>query len=64
VNSDPNQAVRRLAALCLAHGSPHRDTITLLSGLGDDDDQERELRATAKRVAGSLRRKAGPARQF
>ena len=62
VNSDPNEAVRRLAALCLANGSPHRDTITLLSGLGDDDDQGRELRATAKRVANQLRRKAGPAR--
>ena len=30
VNSDPNDAVRRLAALCLTNGSPHRDTIVLL----------------------------------
>src|SRR6266700_4966768 len=26
-NSDPNQAVRRLAVLCLRNGSPQRDTI-------------------------------------
>ncbi|MDQ4018608.1 MAG: hypothetical protein M3188_02090, partial [Actinomycetota bacterium] len=27
-SADPNQAVRRLAILCLKNGSPHRDTIT------------------------------------
>ena len=62
VNSDGNEAVRRLAALCLANGSPHRDTIVLLDHLGDDDDLSTELRAVAKRVAGTLKRKAAAAR--
>jgi HEAT repeats len=57
-NSDPNQAVRRLALVCLRNGSPQRDTIVLLNGLCDDDEQEPELRATAKRVATALKKKA------
>ena len=55
--ADSNQAVRRLAILCLKNGSPHRDTITLLEGLADDDRLERELRETASKVAATLRRK-------
>jgi hypothetical protein len=50
--------VRRLAALCLRNGSPQRDTIVLLEHLADDDDESRELRATAKRVAQELRRRS------
>jgi HEAT repeat protein len=57
-NSDPNQAVRRLAIVCLRNGSPQRDTIVLLNGLAEDDEQDEELRAAAKKVAGLLRRKA------
>jgi HEAT repeat protein len=59
-NSDENAAVRRLAVVCLKNGSPQRDTVVLLEGIADDDEQERELRATAKRVAALLRKKAGP----
>lgn len=58
VNSDSNAAVRRLAVIALRHGSPQRDSIVLLSGIGDDDDQERELRAAAKKVAAELTQKA------
>jgi HEAT repeat protein len=58
--SDGNQAVRRLAVLCLRNGSPQRETIVLLSGLADDDDQEQELRNAARTVAGELRKRAGP----
>lgn len=58
--SDDNQAVRRLAVLCLRNGSPQRETIVLLSGIADDDDQEQELRNTARTVAGDLRKRAGP----
>lgn len=58
--SDGNQAVRRLAVLCLRNGSPQRETIVLLSGIADDDDQEQELRNTARTVAGDLRKRAGP----
>ena len=57
-SGDPNQAVRRLAILCLRNGSPQRDTIVLLHGLSDDDNQDQELRATAKRTAAGLRKKA------
>jgi hypothetical protein len=56
-NADPNAAVRRLAVLSLKNGSPHRDTIGLLAGLAEDDRQDRELRAAAKRVADVLRRR-------
>ncbi len=61
-NSDGNQAVRRLAVLCLRNGSPQRDTIVLLSGLADSDEQEPELKATAGRVAAALRKKAATRR--
>lgn len=58
ITSDSNSTVRRLAILCLKNGSPHRDTITLLEGLADDDEQDRELREAAKRVAALLTKKS------
>jgi HEAT repeat protein len=57
-NSDPNQAVRRLAIVCLRNGSPQRDTMVLLQGLAEDDEQDAQLRETAKRVAAGLKKKA------
>ena len=60
--SDPNSAVRRLAITCLKNGSPLRDTIGLLAGLGDDDRQDGDVRAAATRVAATLKKKAGPSR--
>jgi hypothetical protein len=56
--SDPNAAVRRLAIMCLKNGSPHRDTIVMLEGIAQDDEQDRELRETAKRVAAFLTKKS------
>jgi hypothetical protein len=56
--SDPNRAVQRLAVVCLRNGSPQRDTIVLLDGLADDEEQERELRVSAKQVAALLKKKA------
>ena len=58
-SSDPNQAVRRLAIVCLRNGSPQRETVVLLNGLADDEDQEPELRKTARVVAAELRKRAG-----
>ncbi len=55
---DENQAVRRLAILCLDHGSPQRETILLLNSLADDDEQARELRAAARKIAEALRKRA------
>jgi HEAT repeat protein len=57
--SDANQAVRRLAIVCLRNGSPQRETIVLLNGLAEDDDQEPELRKSARTVAAELRKRAG-----
>ena len=59
---DGNQAVRRLAVLCLKNGSPQRETILLLNALADDEEQDRELRAAAGKIGETLRKK-GAARR-
>lgn len=56
--NDGNTAVRRLAIVCLKNGSPQRETILVLNGLADDDEQESELRKTAKTVAATLTKRA------
>jgi HEAT repeat protein len=60
LSSDGNQAVRRLAVLCLRNGSPQRETIVLLNGLAEDEEQELELRKAARAVASELKKRAGP----
>jgi HEAT repeat protein len=60
VTTDANQAVRRLAVMCLRHGSPQRETIVLLNGLAGDDEQEAELRNAARTTAADLKKRAGP----
>jgi HEAT repeat protein len=62
VARDGNDAVRRLAVVALRNGSSQRDTIAILAALADDDEQGRELREAAAKVAQALRRKAGPAK--
>ena len=57
VTHDGNEAVRRLAVVALKNGSPRPDTIQILASLGDDDEQPRELREAATKVAQALRRK-------
>jgi len=57
VTRDGNDAVRRLAIVALKNGSPQRDTIQILASLGEDDEQSRELREAAAKVAQLLRRK-------
>ena len=56
---DPNQAVRRLAMVALRNGSPQRDTILILRGLAESDEEEQELKAVAARVAAALKKRAG-----
>src|SRR5215468_921100 len=58
-STDPNQAVRRLAIVCLRNGSPQRETIVLLNGLAEDDEQEPALRQAACAVASELKKRAG-----
>jgi hypothetical protein len=57
LTSDGNAAVQRLAAVCLSHGSPERQTIVLLEHLSEDDEQPAELQAVAKKVAQTLKKK-------
>ena len=54
---DGNEAVRRLAVMALKNGSPQPATIQILQSLGDDDEQPRELREAAAKVAALLKRK-------
>ncbi len=58
VVNDGNEAVRRLGVIALKNGSSRPDTIQILSSLADDDEQPRELRDAASKVAQLLRRKA------
>lgn len=57
LTNDGNEAVRRLAVMALKNGSSRPDTIQLLTALGQDDEQPRELREAAAKVAQLLRRK-------
>jgi HEAT repeat protein len=58
VNDDTNQAVRRLAIVCLKNGSPARETIALLAGLAQSDDEDRQLRESAQKIAAFLTKKS------
>jgi HEAT repeat protein len=55
---DDNAAVRRLAIVSLKNGSADRGTIQLLEGLGADDEEDKELRDAAAKVAQSLKKKS------
>ena len=57
LTSDDNEAVRRLSVMALKNGSARPDTIQILASLGEDDEQPRELRDAASKVAQLLRRK-------
>jgi hypothetical protein len=57
VTRDGNEAVRRLGVVALRNGSARPDTIQILTSLGADDEQSRELREAATKVAQQLRRK-------
>lgn len=58
VTNDDNEAVRRLSVVALRNGSPRPDTVQILTSLGQDDEQPRELRDAAAKVAQALRRKS------
>jgi HEAT repeat protein len=57
-NADDNDAVRRLAILCLRNGSPQRDTAVLLRGIAEEEGTDRELRQIAAKVAAELEKRA------
>ena len=58
VSHDPNVPVRRLGVVALKNGSPDRATIAILEGLGANDEEPRELRETAAKVAQLLKKRA------
>jgi HEAT repeat protein len=58
VAADSNNAIRRLAVVCLKNGSPQRDTIVLLEGIAGDDENDADLRQSARKVAEQLNRRA------
>ena len=55
---DPNAAVRRLGIFALKNGTPQRDTIQLLDGIADNDDEDAEVRKSARSVALLLTKKS------
>jgi hypothetical protein len=61
-DADENSAVRRLAVLALKNGSPQRETVVLLEGLGVDDAADGDLRRAAGGVAQALKRRAAARR--
>jgi hypothetical protein len=55
---DPNAAVRRLAMVCLKNGTAQRDTIQILEGIAESDEEDADLRKTAGSVAALLVKKS------
>jgi HEAT repeats len=58
VARDPVAAVRRLAVVALRNGSARADTIQILSSLAANDEEPRDLRDAAAKVAQLLKRKS------
>jgi HEAT repeat protein len=58
VTNDGNEAVRRLGVVALKNGSARPDTIQILTSLAGNDDERRDLRDSAAKVAQLLKRKA------
>jgi HEAT repeats len=55
---DSNTTVRRLAIFALRNGSPQRDTIQLLEGIAEKDDDDRDVRKAARSVAQLLTKRS------
>jgi HEAT repeat protein len=55
---DPNVAVRRLAIVCLRNGTPQPATLQILDGIADSDEEDAELRKTARSVSAQLLKKS------
>jgi HEAT repeat protein len=55
---DGNAAVRRLAIFALKNGTPQRDTIQLLDGIAEGDNEDAEIKKAARSVALLLTKKS------
>jgi HEAT repeat protein len=62
LTNDPNEAVRRLAVICLKNGSPQRETVLILTSLAQDDEQPRELREAAAKIGAALQKRINTAK--
>jgi HEAT repeat protein len=58
VDGDAVEAVRRLAVVTLRNGPSRPDTVQLLTSLGQNDEESRELRDAATKVAQALKKKS------
>jgi len=58
IGGDPNGAVRRLAIVCLKNGPAPRETIAILRGLAESDEEDKQLRETAEKIGTQLTKKA------
>ena len=58
IGGDGNSAVRRLAIVCLKNGPATRETIALLRGLAESDEEDKALRETAEKIGAALTKKA------
>jgi HEAT repeat protein len=57
IDSDPQNAVRRLAIVCLRNGPPRGDTLSILSGIAGDDEADKDVRGAAAQVLALLKKK-------
>ena len=55
---DPNAAVRRLAIFALKNGTAQRETIQLLDGIAENDEEVPEVKKSARSVALLLTKKS------
>jgi HEAT repeat protein len=62
VSHDGNEAVRRLAVMCLKNGTGDRATVLLLTSLAENDEEPRELREASAKITAGLKKKAATAR--
>jgi hypothetical protein len=49
--------VRRLALVCLRNGPSRGDTIGILQGIAENDEADKEVKATAAAVLAALKKK-------
>jgi len=57
IDADPQNAVRRLAIVCLRNGPPRADTLGILAGIAEDEEQDKDVRGAAAQVLALLKKK-------
>jgi hypothetical protein len=57
ISADPQNAVRRLAIVCLRNGPARADSLGILSGLAGNDEEDKDVRAAAAQVLALLKKK-------